>query len=283
MPTMWTLVKWLPWQQQLERLGSSSGVGRGARVRLRWGETGGRRGYARPRAHLPPLLETPSPAGPQKPCSAQGQPHVVTGDTHSLRPNTFTHQCVTSRNPAPLDALCHQPTHFVTPWTGSDRHPVALADSHSSWELGCTQTRPPSGPRPPQRSCLGLAAREATGIQGLVLFAGNTGIYNALFLNLASPRLWLLWGGGGWNSALNLPCFRAARGLHGLWSPQCANMHRETEAQCGVGGVYGHVAPVADLSLLALGSRPRQGWDSAGAPRAQALSPTSPLCCLPGN
>lgn len=33
-PTMWTLIKWLPWQQQLERSGSSSGIDRGAGVEL---------------------------------------------------------------------------------------------------------------------------------------------------------------------------------------------------------------------------------------------------------
>lgn len=153
------------------------------------------------------VVGNPITLGPSETLLCLG-PHVVTGDTsHSLCPDTLTHRCVTSHSPASPDTLCHQPTHFVTPWTDGDRHPVTLADSHSSWELGRTQTRPPSGPRPPQRSCLGPAAWEATGIQRLVLFAGNTGIYNALFLNLPSPRLWLLWGGGGWNRALKLPCF----------------------------------------------------------------------------
>lgn len=40
-----------------------------------------------------------------------------------------------------------------------------------------------------QGRCLRRAAWEAEGIQGLVLFAGNTDIYNALFLNLAYSRL----------------------------------------------------------------------------------------------
>lgn len=172
----------------------------GHRVRLRPGDTAGWRWDASTHHHPLPRPETPSRSGPREPCCARGQPHVVTGDTCPWRPDTTTRCCVTS-------GRCHQPTDFVTPWTGGDRHPVAPVDSHSSWELGRTQTRPPSGPRPPQRSCLGPAVWEATGTQGLVLFAGNTGIYNALFLNPPSPRLWLLWGGGGWNRALSLPCF----------------------------------------------------------------------------
>lgn len=83
-------------------------------------------------------------------------------------------------------------TGFVTPWTGGDRHPVTLADSHSSGNW-CTHDMPP---HLRQGSCLSRAACEAKGIQGLVLFAGNMDIYNALFLNLACSRLGYC--GAGW-------------------------------------------------------------------------------------
>ena len=91
--------------------------------------------------------ETPSHSGPQEACSA---PASATGpqDAGALPPVTLTHQRVASHSPAPLAALWHQPTHFVTPWPGGDRHPVTLADSHGSWELGRRGRALPPAPTP---------------------------------------------------------------------------------------------------------------------------------------
>ena len=103
---------------------------------------------------FPPRVETPAHSGPREPCSARGQPHGAPGGSRSFRPDSLTHRCVASRDPATLDTVCYQPTHPVTPWTGGDRHPVALADSHGSWELGRTDT-PSLWPPPPSEELSG--------------------------------------------------------------------------------------------------------------------------------
>lgn len=159
MPTMWTLVKWLPGQQRLEKPQGFLWGGGGTRVRLRPGDTGGGRWDAGTCHHPPPRLETPSRSGPGEPCCARGQPHVVTGDTCPRCPGPTARWCVTS-------GRCHQPTDFVTSWTGGDRHPVAPVDSHSSWELGRTQTHPPSGPRPPPKELSGPGCLGGRGDSG---------------------------------------------------------------------------------------------------------------------
>lgn len=162
MPTMWTLVKWLPWQQQLERLGSSSGVGRGARVRLWWGETGGGRWDTRTHAHLPPWLETPSHSGPQKPCSAWGPTwsqetrHIHSVPTPSrtgVSPHTAQHLRTLSvtnpRTSSPpgqtvTDTLSHWLTHTAAGNWGAHRHALPLAPAplkEAVW------AQPPGRPR----------------------------------------------------------------------------------------------------------------------------------------
>lgn len=95
--------------------------------------------------------------------------------------------------PSTLATLCRQPQALSPPGqVVTDRHPVTLADSHSRGNWYTYDTPPHLC----QGSCLRLAAWEAEGIQGLVLFAGNTGIYNVLFLNLACSRLGYC--GAGW-------------------------------------------------------------------------------------
>lgn len=170
-------------------------------------------------AHLPPRGWRPQHT------RAPGNP-VLLGASPTGPPAAHVHSVLTaSHTGVSPPATQHLGTLSVTSPHTLSPPGQAVTDTLSHWLTHMAagnwgaQTRPPCGPHPPQRSCLGPAAREAKGIQGLVLFAGNTGIYNALFLNLPSPRLWLLWGGGGWNRALSHPGFQSSPGVAWGWVP----------------------------------------------------------------
>lgn len=144
MPTMWTLIKWLPWQQQLERPGSSSGIDRGAGVELtpaggtraEGGDTGPAPTYD-PISGTRGLFQTPTgiSSETQSGCHAQG-----------WKRSHQKHRCHLSRQPPKTDAL-------------------SCSESRFSWEPGHTRmhTRThlfpafstPSGGRSPTGILLG--------------------------------------------------------------------------------------------------------------------------------
>lgn len=113
-PTMWTLIKWLSWQQQLERLGSSSGVGR--MEDRRWGHQcphpPSTTGMCVTLKHAHTDTDTcggsPITLTPQKPSPPQGWPYVVTSDI-GVTPLHTTGSLPTTQHP------CHflSPTHTL--------------------------------------------------------------------------------------------------------------------------------------------------------------------------
>lgn len=143
MPTMWTLIKWLPWQQQLERPGSSSGIDRGAGVELtpaggtraEGGDTGPAPTYD-PISGTRGLFQTPTGISleTQSGCHAQGWKR-----SHQKR------RCHLSRQPPKTDALSCTESRFS--WEpGRTR-------MHTRTHLSFQHSPPPVEADPPPGSC----------------------------------------------------------------------------------------------------------------------------------
>lgn len=111
---------------------------------------------------------TPPPGGSaQRPCLLGASPTwaqeaqvraFLTPSHAAVSPHATQHSWPLSPTHTPLSP----PGQTVT-----DRHPVTLAESHRSWELGRTQAHPPSGPHPsrdlPGPSCPGGRGGSAAG------------------------------------------------------------------------------------------------------------------------
>lgn len=140
MPTMWTLIKWLPWQQQLERSGSSSGIDRGAGVELT--PAGGTRtegGTQDPHPSMTyGLFQTPTTISSetQSGCHAQG-----------WKRSHQKHRCHLSRQPPKTDALSCSESHFS--WESGHTRMQARARTH----LSLQHPPPPVEADPPLGSC----------------------------------------------------------------------------------------------------------------------------------
>lgn len=235
---MWTLVKWLPWQQRLERLGSSSGVGRGrgAWTRPRWVRGEARR-EVRPRDAGPPPrphLETPSHSGPQKAGSAQGQHHVATGD-----------RCLPPRHPHTPTCRLTQPCTSVTnPHTLSPPG-QAVTDTLSHWlthtaagNWGAVGT-PSLWPPPPSKELSGPGCPGGQGDPGAGSICRKHG-YLQCFIFKPSFSQPVAAVGRGWVELSLEPPLHLVwpMGCRGLWSPQGTDTCRETEARGGAGHTW---------------------------------------------
>lgn len=270
---MWTLVKQSSWQQRLERprfFHWAGGEGAGPRG---WGHRGA--GPQDPRPPSPTDREPVTsrsthtlPPG-RRPCHTQGQAPVITPDASVTFPH---HRCVTSQHPGSPSGTN---PHTWSPPPGqavTDRHPVTPADSQRRGNWGA-RGRPP--PRVPT-SRLGPAAREAEGT-GAASICRKHGYLQCFIFKPSWFQSGAVAGRGRVAPSRQPPKLKAG--------PEVSPGHRggETEARRGAGGTHGHGAPEADSSLLAPGSKPRQGCDRPGAARSQTPPPARPLWCLPGN